>query len=346
MHNKSTKQWERYFDDLGIRKDISGKYLKYIQRLNDSGFPVIFEFSHLAKLLGRNEEYLASVINATNYHYRIYSIPKRSGGLRKISAPYPALLECQRWINENILSKIHVHEAAHGFITGKSIKSNAEKHLGSNNLLKLDLKDFFPSIKKNQIIQIFKECGYPNNISFYLASICCLDNCLPQGAATSPALSNIITYGLDSRLSGLSLKYGLIYSRYADDLTFSGDKISIKTKEIILKIIIEQGFVINKEKIHLCRSKGKRIVTGLSVAGQKLMVPREYKRKLRQDVHYIIKYSHVSQAKYRGIKNPFFLDSIYGKLVFWNNIEPNNIFVKESMENIRKLNTIKSKTEL
>ncbi|MFC1956108.1 retron St85 family RNA-directed DNA polymerase [Chloroflexota bacterium] len=334
---KLENNWIKYLKDTGIKKTIVSKYARYITRIIDHEYPVIFEFNHLAALLGRTNEYLASVVNSPENHYRIYNIPKRSGGYREISAPYPALLECQQWINKYILSKIKVHEKANGFVHGKSIITNAEKHLGKKCLLKIDLENYFPSIGIEKVINIFMECGYPHNVSFYLARICCLDERLPQGAATSPSLSNIISYGLDSRLNGLAKKFGIAYTRYADDLTFSGDRISIKTLEIIKGIIEGQGFKVNERKTHLCRSKGKRIVTGISVADDKLRIPRPYRRKLRQELYYILNYGYISHAKHKEIGEPFHLDSLYGKLNFWKLVEPNNQYVHQAIDRIKTL---------
>ena len=233
-----------------------------------------------------------------------------------------------------MLSKVKVHKAAQGFRKKRSIISNATPHLGKNCLLKMDMANFFPSISLPRVIKVFRILGYPPNVSFYLGRLCCLDDVLPQGAATSPALSNIVAKRLDVRLCGLAKKCNLQYTRYADDITFSGNNISVRFPEIVHEIIQDEGFVVNTEKTRLCRSRGKRVVTGLSVSGDKLKVPRNYKRRLRQEIHYILcfgYYSHVSKLKNR---DPFYIDSIYGKLLFWNWVEPENSFVKESLPKI------------
>lgn len=332
-----SKSWDSYFHDIGLREDVISRYTEYIQRLKTRGFPVIFEFNHLAQLLGRTPGYLASAVNAPEYHYRTFRIPKRKGGHREISSPYPALLACQQWINNNILSRVKIHKSAHGFVSGKSILTNAKLHLGQRCLLKIDLEEFFPSIKINYVIKIFRNCGYPANVAFYLARLCCKDGKLPQGAATSPALSNIVAYSLDARLSGVAKKFHLKYTRYADDITFSGDRISINTLQILDEIIRDQGFQINREKTHLCRSKGKRIVTGLSVANDRLRVPREYKRKIKQEIYYTLKYGYFSHLTHKRIREPFYLDSIYGKLQFWRHIEPDDRFANKVAPNFLRL---------
>jgi hypothetical protein len=326
------KAWENYFKDIGISEDLIVFYMKYVQKILGAGLPVIFEFRHLAALLGRTPAYLASAVNSPNDHYRLFEIPKRRGGSRKIAAPYPALLECQRWINTNILSRGRVHKTVHGFRKKRSIATNASKHLGQRCLLKMDVEDFFPSISLPRVIKVFRYLGYPPNVSFYLARLCCLNDALPQGAATSPTLSNIVAGRMDARLAGLARTWKVKYTRYADDMTFSGEEIPVKFMKIVQKVVEEEGFRINTDKTRLCRSKAKRIVTGLSVSGETLKIPREYKRRLRQEIYYIRQfgfYSHVSKKK---IRNPFYIDSIFGKLQFWRWIEPENIYANEAFE--------------
>jgi hypothetical protein len=201
----------------------------------------------------------------------------------------------------------------------------------------MDLADFFPSITLRRVISVFRRFGYPPNVAFYLARLCCLNDRLPQGAATSPTLSNIISFRLDARLAGLAKVCGLVYTRYADDLTFSGNSITIKFATIVDEIAQEEGFAVRHEKTHLCRSHGKRIVTGLSVAGSKLAVPREYKRELRQDLHHIFAHGYLSHIKKRKIRDPFYLDALYGRLMFWKWIEPENPFVAAAIPRIQTL---------
>ncbi len=311
--------------------------MHYIEHMFSARVPVIFEFSHLARLLGRTSAYLASVVNSAESHYRHFVIPKRRGGEREIAAPYPALLECQQWVNNQILRRAKLHPAVHGFRRRRSIKSNAEKHLNKAHLLKMDLADFFPSITLRRVIHVFRQFGYAPNVSFYLARLCCLHDVLPQGAATSPALSNIVATCLDSRLSGLAGKYNLQYTRYADDLTFSGERIPISFPEIVKEIVSDAGFSVRDEKTRLCRSEGKRVVTGVSVSGEKVQIPRRYKRKLRQEVHYILRFGYLSHTSKRKIRDPFYLDSVYGRLMFWRWVEPDNEFAADAAERILRL---------
>lgn len=318
------KRWSTYFENRRLRKETQDQYIKYIDLLLSNNVPVIFNFEHLCLLQGRTNEYLSSVINSSESHYREFEIKKRAGGLRTITAPYPALLEMQYWIYENILKTISINSSAHGFTHKKSILTNSSIHKGQKQLLKLDLKNFFPSIKINRIIYIFKQLGYPNNIAYYLSSICCHGDYLPQGAPTSPILSNIVSRKLDSRLITLAKKMGLKYTRYADDLTFSGDELPAKFIEYVKNIVDDEGFEINETKTRLYKDKGKRIVTGISVIGNEIKVPRDYKRKLKQELHYIKKYGLISHISKKKIRKHNYLFSIIGKVNFWISVEPKN----------------------
>ncbi len=337
MKMKTLNLWKKYFKLKGLDEQITQQYVKYISILLNNNEPIIFSFKHLCELLSRKPSYLASAVNATIHHYREFKIPKRSGGFRKISVPYPALLECQYWIYTNILLKIPINQAAHGFTPNKSIITNAKLHTGKKALLKMDLKDFFPSIKINRIINLFHKLGYPINISYYLASLCCLNDSLPQGAPTSPYLSNIISKNLDNRLLKFSKKFELYYSRYADDITFSGNDIPAKFITYISDIIHSESFTVNKSKTRLYKGKSKRIVTGISVSENSIKLPRKYKRELKKDLYYIIKYGLQSHLAKRKINKLNYLNSIRGKLNFWLCVEPNN---QKALYYLDKLNNI------
>ncbi len=334
---KVISYWKSNFEKSGLKSELVETYIKYITPLVEKDVPIIFDFNHLCLLLGRNQRYLASVINSNVNHYRDFKIPKRSGGVRQISAPYPALLDSQNWIYQNILKKIEIHPAAQGFTFKKSIITNAACHLNQKHFLKIDLKDFFPSIKINKVIMVFKSLGYSNKVSFYLASICCLGDALPQGAPTSPILSNIISKTLDNRLTNFAKKLDLKYTRYADDLAFSGDQIPSKYIQYINQIIESCDFIVNTKKTILHQEQGKRIITGISIADKKLQVPKEYKRKLKQEIHFIIKYGIVSHIRKLKIKNPHYELTIIGKIRFWLSVEPDNKFAKAALMKFSKV---------
>ncbi|ABR91636.1 RNA-directed DNA polymerase [Janthinobacterium sp. Marseille] len=332
-----TNEWRAYFEDRGVSTARIDKYVSYIECLSKKNQPVIFELDHLSSLLGIQIEYLSKMIASSHSFYRKFSIPKRSGGKREILAPYESLLTCQQWILKNILKNIPLHSAAHGFRSGKSIKTNALAHINGKALLKMDLKDFFPSIPLSWIIKTFQDIGYAPNVAYYLASLCCYDEKLAQGAATSPALSNIVLTSLDKRLDRLAKKCSITYTRYADDLTFSGEHIHSSFSKLVTKIVDEYGLVVNTDKTRLKVKNGTRIVTGIGILNGRLSIPREYKRELKNEIFFIRKFGFVSHLSNKKISNPNYINSLLGKISFWLYIEPDNQLAIDSHKLVLQL---------
>ena len=323
------KDWEEFYTEKNVSEDLKKILLEYAAVLLDKGVPVIFDLDHLCALLGLKKFYVTSVIFCSKAHYREFEIKKRSGGTRAIRAPYPSLLYMQNWIYKEILLKCKINGTAHGFVRKRSILTNANVHKGQKYLLKMDLKDFFPSISINWVVQVFKNIGYMNDVAFYLASICCLDDALPQGAPTSPALSNIIASHMDKRIYKICQKYGYKYTRYADDIAVSGTFMSPTFIEIVSNVIEDCGFVVNKKKTRLYGEKGNKIITGISLANNEVRIPRGYRRELEQEVFYILKYGYDAHVKRNKIRKINYLQSIIGKLNFWLMVEPQNEMAKK-----------------
>lgn len=342
MKKKQSSDWEYYFKSRGISESLIDVYLCYIDGLKKNNVPVIFEFEHLSRLFGLKTKILAAIVNKPESFYRKFSIPKKRGGVRAIVSPYPSLLFCQKWIYKNILLSKKPHNAVHGFVPGRSIFTNASLHLNKKALLKMDLKDFFPSIPINWVVNLFSSFGYANNVSYYLSKICCYEDKLCQGSATSPYITNLLLLSLDNRLSLLSNKYNLSYTRYADDLTFSGDYIPCQYIDIVSSIIENYGLCVNSDKTCLHTKQGKRIVTGLSVSGSNIKVPRKYKRDLRSEIYSIIKFGLLSHISKRKIRNPMYLDSLIGRINFLIQAEPDNAHAKESLKLITDIKTATS----
>ena len=150
------RRWEKRLVGAGINPRLSDAYLRHIGVMLERDVPVILDFGHLSGLLGRTTAYMASVVNGSASHYREFDIPKRRRGQRRICAPYPALYECQRWILDQILSRIEPHKATHGFRQGRSIVTNAKPHLGTRTTVCLDLENFFPSISIRRVVRVFQ----------------------------------------------------------------------------------------------------------------------------------------------------------------------------------------------
>lgn len=332
---QTTADWEKYFRSNDVDDQTLSEYVEYIKALLANDVPIIFEIDHLSSLLSIEHSELTKVINSPHSFYRTFNIPKRKGGIRIISMPYPTLLFIQRWIKTNILDKVELNDSAHGFIKNKSIITNANVHLKNKTILKMDITDFFPSINIGRVISVFHKFGYSTKVSYYLAALCTLDNKLPQGAATSPSISNIISKKMDHRLKRLSNSFGVLYTRYADDLTFSGHFISPRFIPLVSKILSEEGFKVNDAKTKLITGKGKKIITGISINSGILKLPKSKKRLLRKEGYYVAKYPVKFAKAFR--EDPFYIDQLIGKYNFWLQIEPDNTFARDTIKKLKNI---------
>jgi RNA-directed DNA polymerase len=184
------KDWETFFRNrVRGRRDLVDGYIRYVRALLSADLPPIFELHHLSALTATEQYKLAGYVMNANAFYRSFSVPKRRGGSRKIDVPVPELLRVQKWISNNILAKVPVSAAAHGFIRGRSIITNASVHVGQPMMLKMDLSSFFPSISYKRGLAVFLRMGYPANVSFFLSSLCFKDGYLPQGSAAKQPYS-------------------------------------------------------------------------------------------------------------------------------------------------------------
>lgn len=243
---------------------------------------------------------------ATDLHYQRFTIPKRDGSERAIWAPRPRLKGAQRWILREIVEHLPVHGAAHGFLPGRSIVTNARAHQSARTIVQVDLKDFFPTITFKRVKGVFRKAGYREQVATLLALLCTEapreivvhegkkyfvalgPRCLPQGAPTSPAITNTICLRLDRRLSGLARKLGWRYTRYADDMTFSlplahkGKPNLGKLFGGIKRFAADEGFTVHPGKTRVARRGSRQKVCGLILNGEGVpRVPRTLKRLLR-----------------------------------------------------------------
>lgn len=317
-------EWIRYYTDIGLREEVRQNNIDYITPLLARGRPPIFDFEHLSLLLGRTRGSLASMINSPKSYYRQFKIPKRTGGSRTIHAPYPSLCECQRWILDEILYKTKISRAAHGFVKGKSILTNSKEHTGKDHIIKIDLKDFFPSIHINRVFGLFSSLGYNDKVSFYLARLCTYENGLLQGSPASPFISNIIAYSMDRRLIGYLKRKGAKYTRYADDITISSNSIKSINLSVIYKIIEEEGFQINHKKTIMSGPGQRKIITGIDISSGQPRPLKKFRRFIIQEAYYISRFGISSHMKKRKIRDPYYKDSLNGKISFWEMIDPHS----------------------
>ncbi len=316
-----------------------------IEKLTAAGLPVLASPNDLAQAMGINIPHLRWLAfhseAATVSHYIRFTIPKKSGGTRELAAPHKHLANAQEWVLANVLSKVVPHDAAHGFVPSRSTVTNANQHVGKAFVVNADLKDFFPTITFHRVRGVFQQLGYSPAVATIFALLCTESprrkityagkpfevalgpRALPQGACTSPALSNLVARRLDSRITGIFDKFGWTYTRYADDLTFSADKPDEKFHLGYLlarlrHIVQDEGFAVNENKTRILRQSAQQSVTGI-VVNQRPGVRRDVVRRIRAILH---------RAKTEGLaaqnrrKHPRFEAWVRGMVAYITMVNP------------------------
>ncbi len=307
---------------LGIDESVLSRAVATIERIRrtDPRLTPILTLRHLSELTGAPYGYLRRVVGRKLGQYRHVFLRKRIPGrsrTRMISIPPPELMEVQQWIAQNILRHVEPSSASFAYHPGSSPVLAAEEHCSCAWLLKVDIQDFFHTIAEGRISAVFFQLGYPRLLAFELARLTTmlidsptlarqpalrwpaipyynspLEGVLPQGAATSPMLSNLVMRDLDDSLLALSAKFGMRYTRYSDDLTFScgtgRDRAQVERfKRLILAELSREGFRPNLRKTVIRGPGTRRIVLGMLVDGPTPKLPREFKDMLRLQLHYL-----------------------------------------------------------
>lgn len=294
------------------------------ERAKANGMPALDSAGALAKALGvtvsRLRWFAFHREVDTGTHYQSWQIAKRDGGQRTITAPKKELKAAQRWVLANVVERLPVHGAAHGFVAGRSILTNALAHRGAEVVVKVDVKDFFPSVTWPRVKGLLRKGGLPEGASTLLAMLATEaprevmqfrgktlyvakgPRALPQGAPTSPGLTNALCLKLDKRVSAMAKRLGFLYTRYADDLTFSwrrakgakGKAQADAPVAVLLarvkSVLADEGFTMHPDKTRVLRKGAQQRVTGLVVneapAGvPAARVPRDVVRRLRAAIH-------------------------------------------------------------
>jgi len=302
--------------------------------------PALLTLNHLATRTGVSYQDLRGFICGSKNSYRHFRIRKRSGGHRLISVPNPGLMTVQRWLTAHILNHLPVHHCSYAFKPKASIKKCAARHVGARWLIKMDVAGFFGSISEIQVYWVFRALNYGPLISFELARLVTYApdvsprylrrywrarrhpspiltysrerlGYLPQGAPTSPMLSNLIMRDADREIEAVAKAAGLRYTRYSDDLTFSttGEFSREQAKKVIQKVsavLRRMGLQPNPRKTMVVPPGGRKVVLGLLVDGPEPKLPREFKSLLRQHLYYLERLGPWEHAKNRNF------DTIWG----------------------------------
>lgn len=283
---------------------------------------------------------LYSISNKVESNYNVYKIKKHNGSYRTIYAPKPLLKSIQRKILKNILNNKKISKYAKAYHEGISLKDNAYPHLNKKIILKLDIVDFFENIN---FYDVYKTCFnvpyFPESAGHLLTYLCTYESRLPQGAPTSSYISNLVMKEFDEEIGEYCINRDISYTRYSDDMTFSGD---FNPREIITKVrkmLYKLNMKINNKKIHIINNSQQQNVTGI-VVNKKIQTSSRYRNKIRQEIYYINKYGlkeHLSQINYQESQTKY-LNSLYGKILYVLSIDSNNkefIKYKELVNNLK-----------
>lgn len=332
------RKFRKLAEEQGLSKAKIEKHLSYAKNLSTQKLPIIFDQTHLALLIGIDNEYLHRMSNAPEFFYRTFFIEKRNGKKRRIDEPLPDLKKVQSWILREILYKVPCSKFAKAYIPNISIKDNSRFHRNQKIVMAVDLKDFFPSIKSGYVLSMFLSIGYNLPTAVILTRLCCLRESLPQGAPTSAYLSNLVMRQFDHSISKYCTGHNIRYTRYADDLTFSGDFDIAATLHLIDKELKYLNLRRNPNKLKVMRGGDRQITTGI-VVNEKQQLSREYRMKIRQEVHYIQQFGLNDHLAHIGETRSNYLEHLIGKIEYALFINPKDEKMKVYLEVVRAYKT-------
>lgn len=257
-----------------------------IKRLVELGLPPVTSRNSLSVMFGYNPGFIWSLLNRTPHHYRRFSIPK-GRGMRKIDAPRVALKGIQKWLSYHFQEAIKPAENVFGFVPNRSHLDAAAEHLLAEWVFSVDIENFFPSVSYDRVYAALSKLGYQSPEALGIVSaLCTLNSSLVQGAPTSPVLSNIVLGTLDAQLAKFAEDHGLIFTRYADDIVFSGSGApSEELLEAIKAAVVADGWRLATRKVELSVAPRRLKVHGLLVHGKQLRLTKGYRNRIRAYKH-------------------------------------------------------------
>lgn len=293
----------------------------------------------IAAALGLTQRYVRSLAKSASHHYKVYLVAKRDGGQRQIYHPAKQLKGVQRWLLRETLQRLPIHGNAMAYVPGRSTLINAAAHASSRYLLRMDLEDFFPSLKAADLKTFIRR--HPVVFSSWddadielFCNLVCRNGTLPIGAPSSPALSNALCFQLDEQLTSLATCYASTYTRYADDLFFSTQKrevlrhIESATPGILAGLDCPADLRLNPRKTRHSSKRGARRVTGITLGSDgSTHVGRAIKRRIRSNIFRL------------GTLSPIERTALAGWIAYASGIEPdflNSLIAKYGLPLVRK----------
>ena len=329
------KQFREKALNSGFSEEIIIKCLNYSENLLSKNLPIIYNSYHLAGLVGYQHTYLSRAIYSTEFFYRKFKIQKKNGNYREISEPLPSLKEIQYFILREILYKQKVSRYCKSYIPKKKFREYLKYHTNEKQVLTLFIVYFFPSINFENIFNYFAEIGYSKDVAFYLSNLCTYSikakkgekvdytkRFLPQGAPTSPYLSNLVLIKFDDAVANYCRDKQIKYTRYADDMAFSGKQIE---KDNLVQFVEQEltkiGLKLNKEKTNFMKQNVRQIISGV-IVNKKLQLPKNERNNIRKKMYFISKYGLENHQKNTNEKRDYYLLHLLGKIQYGLTLNP------------------------
>lgn len=291
---------------------------------------------NLGLMIGLTPRLISQIVARPDRHYRAFQLKKKGGGSRDISSPRVFLKTIQRFISDYIFAGLPLHNAVHSFRHDRSILSNAERHVGNRWVANIDVENFFGSISEDHLRNYFVKMGFDAPSSRILSKLATLGGVLPQGAPTSPVLSNVLLYDFDDIIDRKSKELKINYTRYADDITFSGNNISdIKLMLGFAPTLLTElyGLTINHRKTRILSRRSRQVVTGV-VVNDVALPPRSLRRKIRSATYNASRSKEVTAETYNTLSGYIGYFRSFPKLISnkeFADLESNMIMAKSKM---------------
>jgi len=261
------------------------------------GFPTFKSVKELAALMHLDVRRLNLLVSRPERFYHGYRIPKRHGGWRLIHSPSKEMKAVQAWILRNILDKLSTSQYATAYVKERGLLDNVSPHSSNRYFLSVDIRNFFPSVGSFRVRHLFETVGYSKLAANNLTRLCSHFSRLPQGAVTSPALSNLICLRLDRRLAGLVSRRNVVFTRYADDITLSTNNRNVLPRllPLVYRILREEGFVPHEQKTRMLGPRTKCVITGLvkNSSDPRFGIGRKKKIAMRAAMHNFLAHGRV-----------------------------------------------------
>ena len=336
---------------LGHDGDLLQRAATYRRQILANGAYPVLTLRHLARETETDWGYLRSIVERKLNEYQAIRRRKKDGSYRQIAAPSSSLMHVQRWILVNVLPGLTFHDATYAYRRELSIRHCAEAHAGARWLLKMDLHNFFGTIEESRVYGVFRKLGYPSLLAFEMARICtnppATDQApnwlegrgleaygsgqrgvLPQGAPTSGALANAVAFRLDTMLTSIADEYGLAYTRYSDDLTFSSPSAFSRASVPRIAAQVEHaidkaGLVVHRKKTRVVPPGARKIVLGLMLVGHEVRLLPEFRDRVVNHIRCVKRYGPAAHALTRRFDSALsMINHVDGCLAFATDIEP------------------------